>query len=257
MRVVILGSGGSNGTPAIDRGWGACDPHNPRNRRTRPAILVEEGGSRVLVDTPPDLRFQLLAAGVAVVDAVLYTHAHADHLHGIDDLRAINRARNGPLEVYGDAPTLEAIRSRFSYVVQPLDPGTRFYYKPTLVPRLIADGEAFAVGRLSVLAFEQDHGFSTTLGFRFGKIAYTTDVVELSERAFALLAGIRVWIIGTLVDRPHPTHCDVDKALTWIERIGPERAVLTHLGNDLDYAALAARLPPGVEPAYDGLEIRC
>jgi phosphoribosyl 1,2-cyclic phosphate phosphodiesterase len=217
--------------------------------------LVESDTTRILVDSTPDLREQLLAARVREVDAVLYTHAHADHLHGIDDLRAINRVLNAPLETYADAQTLEVIRTRFSYVLQPLNEGTRFYYKPTLTPHEIAAGELFWIGDIEIAAFAQDHGFSTTLGFRFGPAAYTTDVVDLSDVAFELLAGVRLWIIGTLVDHPHPTHCDVDKALTWIERIGPDRAVLTHLGGDLDYATLAARLPEGVEPAYDGMRI--
>ena len=255
MQVTILGSGGSSGTPAVDWGWGRCDPDNIKNRRTRPSILVEKGTTRILVDSTPDLREQLLAARVREIDAVLYTHAHADHLHGIDDLRAINRAVNAPLDTYADAKTLDVIRTRFSYVLEPLNEGARFYYKPTLAPHEIIDGDLFLIGELEIAAFAQDHGFSTTLGFRFGPAAYTTDVVELSEEAFERLAGVRLWIIGTLVDHPHPTHCDVDKALTWIERIGPDRAVLSHLGGDLDYATLAARLPEGVEPAYDGMRI--
>ena len=255
IRLTILGSGGSSGTPAVDWGWGRCDPDNIKNRRTRPSILVENGTTRILVDSTPDLREQLLAARVRRVDAVLYTHAHADHLHGIDDLRAINRTLNAPLDAYADAKTLEVIRTRFGYVLEPLNEGARFYYKPTLVPHEIANGDRFSIGDIEIAAFAQDHGFSTTLGFRFGPAAYTTDVVELSEEAFELLKGVRLWIIGTLVDHPHPTHCDVDKALAWIDRIGPEQAVLTHLGGDLDHATLAARLPAGVEPAYDGMRI--
>jgi phosphoribosyl 1,2-cyclic phosphate phosphodiesterase len=255
MRVTILGSGGSSGTPAVDWGWGRCDPDNIKNRRTRPSILVENSSTRILVDSTPDLREQLLATRVREVDAVLYTHAHADHLHGIDDLRAINRTRNAPLDAYADAKTLEVIRTRFAYVLEPLDEGARFYYKPTLTPHEIADGDRFSIGGIAITAFAQDHGFSATLGFRFGRVAYTTDVVELSEGAFEILKGVRLWIIGTLVDHPHPTHCDVDKALAWIDRIAPRRAVLTHLGGDLDYATLAARLPAGVEPAYDGMRM--
>ena len=255
MKLRVLGSGASSGTPAIDWGWGACDPSNPKNRRTRPSILVETDDTRVLVDTPPELREQLLAAAVSTVDAVVYTHAHADHLHGIDDLRAINRARMAPLDAYADAQTLEVIRTRFPYVLEPLVEGASFYYKPTLVPHVIADRQAFMIGSIPVIAFEQSHGFSTTLGFRFGSVAYTTDVVELPEHAFDILEGVETWIIGTLVDRPHKTHCDVAQALAWIRRINPERAILSHLGTDLDYATLLARLPEGVEPAYDGMVI--
>lgn len=255
IRVRILGSGGSSGTPTIDGGWGKCDPNNPKNRRTRPSILVESGDTRILVDTPPDLRGQLLYAGVSTVTALVYTHSHADHVHGIDDLRAINRALDAPLDVYSDGVTLDTIRQRFPYVFEPLNEGARFYYKPTLIPHRIRGGDSWTIGRIPVTTVEQHHGFSKTLGFRFGSVAYTTDVVDLSEEAFSLLRGIDTWIIGTLCDRPHPTHCDVDKALQWIRRIKPRRAVLSHLGEGLDYATLAARLPDGVEPAYDGMMI--
>jgi phosphoribosyl 1,2-cyclic phosphate phosphodiesterase len=252
MRVVILGSGSSSGTPAVDAGWGRCDPAEPKNRRTRPSILVEEADTRILVDTSPDLRAQLLDAGIAHIDAVFYTHAHADHLHGIDDLRAVNRAINRPLPIYADRQTLDVIHRRFEYVFSSLSAGTRYFYKPVLVPHELEEGVPVDIGAMRVIAFEQDHGFSRTLGFRFGAFAYSTDVVELSERAFAFLHGIDVWIIGTLVNQPHPTHCHISKALAWIERIQPRRALLTHLGLDLDHATLAARLPAGVEPAFDG-----
>lgn len=255
MRVVILGSGGSTGTPALDVGWGRCDPNEPRNRRTRPSILVEEGDTRILVDTPPDLREQLLAADVRRLTAVVYTHAHADHLHGIDDLRSINRNIGAALPAYADPTTLTVLRERFAYAVEPLPERARSFYKPTLELQPLGDGESFTIGGIAVTAFAQDHGFSTTVGYRFGDAAYTTDVVTLPEAAFAILEGIDTWIIGTPVARPHPTHCHVGRALEWIARVRPRRAVLSHLGNDLDYAVLAARLPSGVEPAYDGLSI--
>jgi phosphoribosyl 1,2-cyclic phosphate phosphodiesterase len=253
MRVTILGCGSSGGTPAIDWGWGECDPENPRNRRLRSSILIEDAGTRLLVDTSPDLRQQMLAAGLREVDAVLYTHAHADHLHGIDDLRAVNRSRQGPLDIYADADTLAIIETRFGYVLRPMDQAATVFYKPTLTPHTIADGDALRLGAVDVHVFAQDHGHSTSMGFRFGGVAYTTDLVELPETAFAVLEGVDVWIIGTLFDEPHPTHAHVDKALEWIERVRPGRAVLTHLSTFLDYATLAGRLPQGVEPAYDGM----
>lgn len=256
MRIVILGAGSSSGTPALDVGWGRCDPANRRNRRTRPAILVEEGETRILVDTPPDLREQLLAANVRTLSAVLYTHAHADHLHGVDDLRAINRNIGAALPTYGDEETLAALRRRFAYAVEPLPAHARSFYKPTLSLQPLADGERRMFGPIAVTAFKQSHGFSTTLGFRFGAAAYTTDVVELSDGAFEILQGIDTWIIGAPVEYAHPTHCHVGRALEWIERVGPRRAVLSHLGNDLDYAALARVLPAGVEPAYDNMVLR-
>jgi len=253
MKITILGSGGSSGTPAVSYGWGKCDPENPRNRRLRPSILVEDGDTAILVDTSPDLRQQLLNADVSMLDAVLQTHSHADHLHGIDDLRPINRAMNAPLDLYADAATLEDVGKRFGYVFEPLAADATMYYKPTLNARTIGGGDHFTVGGIDIDVFVQDHGYCKTLGFRFGPIAYSTDVVELPEKAFAMLDGVDTWIIGTLVDKEHPTHAHVDKALGWIDRIKPRRAVLTHLGLGFDYQELSDRLPDGVEAAYDGM----
>ncbi len=253
MKVTILGSGGSSGTPAIDWGWSQCDPDNPRNRRLRPSILVENGDTRLLVDTSPDLREQLLRAEVNRLDAVLFTHYHADHLHGIDDLRPVNRVLNAPLDIYADAETLGIIRERFGYVLEPLADGATVYYKPTLTPHEITGGSRFRVGSVEVRAVAQDHGYCGSLGFRFGPVAYSTDLVDMGDEEFAALNGIDLWIIGTLVDRPHPTHLHVNKALAWIDRVKPRRAVLTHLSGRFDYATLQARLPAGVEPAYDGM----
>ncbi len=255
MRLTILGCGSSPGTPAVDRGWSECKPENPRNRRLRPSVMVEEGATRILVDTSPDLREQLLGAGVKRLDAVLYTHYHADHLHGIDDLRPINRLINAPLDVYADGETLGLIGKRFDYVFKPLAEDADFYYKPTLIGHEISGGERFTLGAIEVTAIEQDHGYCNSLGFRFGGLAYSVDVVELSDRAFALLDGIETWIIGTLGYRPHPTHAHVDKALEWIDKIKPRRAVLTHLSGALDFDSLTASLPDGVELAYDGMII--
>ncbi|MEE8393623.1 MAG: MBL fold metallo-hydrolase [Rhodospirillales bacterium] len=256
MRVTILGSGASSGTPSADsRGWGKCDPENPRNRRTRPSALVETSDTRILIDTSPDLRQQLLRAGVNRLDAVVYTHAHADHLHGIDDLRAINRTIDRPLNIHADAETLGIIRRRFGYVFEDLAEDATFYYKPTLIGNEIKAGNGFSIGRVEIMAIEQDHGYSRSLGFRFGPMGFTTDVVEMSEKAFEVLEGIDLWIVGALGDKPHPTHADVDKALGWIERIRPRRAVLSHLDIRLDYTELSKKMPPGVEVAYDGMEL--
>ncbi len=255
MKITILGCGGSTGIPIVGKGWGACDPENPKNRRLRPSILVENGATTVLVDTSPDLRQQLLNAGVERLDGVLYTHYHADHLHGIDDLRPINRAMNAPIDAYADADTLQQIRRRFGYTLEPLAEGAAFYYKPTLIPHQIGPGDRIGIGEIDIDVFEQDHGICKTQGFRFGPIAYSTDVVELDENAFRVLKGVKTWIIGTLFDHPHSTHAHVGKALEWIEIIKPERAFLTHLGPGLDYAAQNKRLPDGVNLAFDGLVI--
>ncbi|MCB2102281.1 MAG: MBL fold metallo-hydrolase [Rhodobacterales bacterium] len=253
MRVTILGCGGSAGTPSVEFGWSRCNPDNPRNRRLRPSILVEQGDTILLVDTSPDLRQQLLNTGLKRLDAVLFTHAHADHLHGIDDLRPINRAMNRTLDIYADAPTLETIRTRFAYVLEPLAPDAKYFYKPTLIPHEIADGQTVTIGDITFDVFEQDHGYMTSLGFRFGSVGFSTDVVELTDAAFDTLAGIHTWIVGTLVEQPHPTHAHLDKVLGWMDRVKPRRGVLTHLSGLFDYDDLNARTPDFVEPAYDGL----
>ena len=257
MKVTILGCGAATGCPGVGIGWGKCDPREPRNRRRRASILVEDGTGadtrRLLVDTSPDLREQLLDAGVESLDGVLFTHAHADHIHGIDDIRPINRKLDAPIDCWMDAATLAVARQRFGYVFEPLASEVGYHYKPTLVPHAVEPGVAFNAGGIDVLPFRQDHGNMDTLGFRFGPIAYSTDVVSLDESAFAALEGVGIWIVDALGNRRHVTHSWVERTLAWIERVRPGRAVLTHMGVDLDYATLAATLPAGVEPAYDGM----
>jgi phosphoribosyl 1,2-cyclic phosphate phosphodiesterase len=249
VKVTILGCGSSMGVPLVGGDWGDCDPAEPRNRRLRTSILVETPATRLLVDSSPDLREQLLAAEINSLDAVLYTHAHADHLHGIDDLRAINVARNGPLDIHADATTLEIIEERFGYVFQPLKGD--YYYKPTLTPRLI-DGP-FRIGDIAVQPFSQDHGFSRSLGFRFGSVAYSTDVLTLDEQAFEILAGVDLWIVDAFRLLPHATHTHLERTLGWIERVRPRHAVLTHMSQWMDYNQLKTTLPAHIEPAYDGM----
>jgi len=260
MRITVLGAGSSSGVPALDLGWGKCDPSEPRNRRTRPALLIEDDASelRILIDTPPDLRQQLLDADVRSLTAVVYTHAHADHLHGIDDLRGVNRAMQAAIPVYADRKTFDEIEERFSYVLSPIpdkdDGSPGFYFKPVLYPQhVIEPGDDFAIGGLSFTVFDQDHGYSHTLGFRIGDFAYSTDVTRLDDRAFEILTGVKCWMIGVLGENEHPTHAHVDKAVDWVERVGPERAVFGHLSPALDYGTLKQTLPPHIEPAYDGM----
>lgn len=250
MKVTILGCGSSGGVPLIGGSWGKCDPKEPKNRRRRVSILVEDGVTRILVDTSPDLREQLLDAGVSWIDAVLITHAHADHLHGIDDLRGLNRTMRRAIPIHANRATMEEIERRFDYVLRPVSEG-QGYYKPVLIPNLI-DGP-FEIGGISVVPIDQDHGFTRSLGFRFGDLAYSTDVVELDEAAFAALAGIKLWIVDCVRAEKHLTHSHLAKTLSWIDRIRPERAILTHMDTGFDYATLKRELPPGVEPGYDGL----
>lgn len=257
MRVTILGSGGAGGVPTISGGWGFCNQADPRNRRSRPSILVERrerngAATRILVDTSPDLREQLLRAGVRHLDAILYTHFHADHTHGVDDVREVNRAMGRAIPCWADGVTLEALHQRFGYIFHGI-PENEPIFRPWLIPHRI-DGP-FEVGGIRVVPFEQDHGWVTSLGFRFGDVAYSTDVVRLPEQAFAALDGVRTWIVGCLTDTPHETHAHVDRVIEWAERVRPERTILTHMGPRLDYATLKARLPASMEPAYDGLVI--
>lgn len=255
MKVTILGCGPSWGVPRIGNGWGQCDPKNPRNRRRRVSALVEEAGATILIDTSPDLREQLLDADVTRIDAVLFTHAHADHLHGLDDLRSVNWLMQKGIPIYASARTLAEIGERFSYVFGAVDPGTQRsnYYKPALEPHTI-DGPFRAAG-IAIVPFVQDHGFSKTLGFRIGPFAYSTDVINLDEAAFAALKGIELWIVDCIRRTPHVTHSHLAKTLQWIDRVKPRRAVLTHMDESLDYETLRRELPNGVEPGYDGLAI--
>jgi phosphoribosyl 1,2-cyclic phosphate phosphodiesterase len=252
MRVTVLGCGASTGVPVIGGNWGRCDPNDPRNRRRRVSVLVEMGATVILIDTSPDLREQLLDARVTWINAVVLTHAHADHLHGIDDLRSVNRLMRSAIPLYADARTLAEIANRFGYVFKPVDEPGRFY-KPTLVPHEIVG--PFEIEGISVLPFVQDHGCSATLGLRIGGFAYSTDVTELDDNAFGALEDVDLWIVDCLRRDPHPTHSHLAKTLSWITRARPRRAVLTHMDQSLDYCELSAELPSGVEPGYDGLVI--
>ena len=252
MKVTVLGCGPSWGVPAIGPDWGRCDQNNPRNRRRRCSLLVESRGAALLIDTSPDLREQLLDAGIARLDAVLLTHAHADHLHGIDDIRIVNRLIGKALPLHASAEALGEVESRFAYALRPTAAGKPIY-RPALTGYRI-DGPFTAAG-MPIIPFEQDHGYLSSLGFRIGALAYSTDVTELDDAAFAALAGVDLWIVDCLRREPHPTHSHLAKTLAWIERVRPRRAVLTHMEQSLDYGELIAELPAGVEPGYDGLAI--
>jgi phosphoribosyl 1,2-cyclic phosphate phosphodiesterase len=263
LEVRILGCGSSGGVPRLGEGgpnWGVCDPANPKNRRSRCSILVTQksvtGETRVLVDTSPDLREQLLAANVGRLDGVLITHDHADQTHGMDDLRVLVLQQSGKkLDMWSDGYALNSLNGKFSYIFH--TPPNRDY--PPIVDAHVLP-EPFAPfeitgpgGPLPVLAFGQRHGRIRSLGFRFGAIAYSPDVDGLDEEAFAALAGLDCWIVDALRHTPHPSHAHLSRTLEWIARVKPKRAILTNMHVDMDYDTLSRELPPGVEPAYDGM----
>lgn len=253
MKITVLGCGSSGGVPLIGNVWGACDPAHPRNRRTRVSILVQKDDTTVLVDTSPDLRQQLLACNLQTMDAVLYTHAHADHTHGIDELRSVNWLTRNPIDLYADPATLAELRAKFSYVFH--EPGRTKFYAPSVLPHEISG--AFQVGALDIVPFYQNHGSIRSLGYRFGNFAYSTDVWELDDEAFEILRGTKTWIVDCVRAKPHNTHAHLQKTLSWIERVKPERAFLTHMNESMDYATLIETLPAGILPAYDGLVLEC
>ncbi|MGQ0741276.1 MAG: MBL fold metallo-hydrolase [Alphaproteobacteria bacterium] len=262
LHATILGCGSSAGVPRLGGpdaagDWGACDPKNSKNRRTRCSLLVRRRETAMLVDTSPDLRQQLLSARVARLDAVLFSHDHADQTHGIDDLRPLALAQRRPLDVYGDMATLDILTTRFGYCFSQPEGSV---YKPIVTAHAIREPFApfeiaGAGGAVPVRAFWQEHGGTRSLGFRFGKLAYSCDVNSLDNDAFAALEDLECWIVDALQYKPHPTHANVETALSWIARVRPKRAILTNLHTSLDYERLRRELPSGVEPAYDGMEI--
>ncbi|CAN1564161.1 PhnP Metal-dependent hydrolases of the beta-lactamase superfamily I [Rhabdaerophilaceae bacterium] len=260
LRITILGCGSSGGVPRVAQGWGKCDPKEPRNRRRRCSILVEKignsGTTRVLVDTSPDLREQLIDAGVSHLDAVLMTHEHADHTHGIDDLRPIFIANRRRVQLYADPQTMDLLQARFGYCFStPVGSD----YPPILSGHLLNRHSPTIIegagGALSFQPIPVEHGSMDCLGFRIGKIAYVPDVSAIPDTSLAFLSGLDCWILDALRDTPHPTHFSLSEALDWIARMKPAQAVLTNLHTDLDYGRLKRELPDSVVPAYDGMTI--
>jgi len=248
MKLTILGCGTSGGVPKVPEFWGACDPMNPKNRRRRASVLVEGQGSTILFDTTPDLREQMIAARVKKLDAVFYTHDHADHTHGIDDLRGFYQTSGNRVDIYADTQTLGILKQRFDYIFRSQNNYAAICRAHTL-------NGPVKVGDLKVIPFEQGHGDGISLGYRVGDFAYSTDLNMLPESAFDTLAGVKIWVVDALRYQPHPTHSHLAQTLEWIERVKPERAILTHMTWDMDYETLKRELPAGVEPAYDGMEV--
>lgn len=254
MKVTILGCGPSSGVPTAIGDWGVCDPKNPKNRRRRPSIAVQQDDFTVLVDTSPDLREQLISSAIREVDAVLYTHEHADHVMGMDDLRVVRRHMGRNIDAYAAPDVLEILKTRFGYLFSGIqDPES--LYRPIIDPHTI-DGPLSVGPFENIRPIEQDHGICASLGFRFGKFAYSTDVVDFADASLDALKGIDTWIVDSLRDGPlHPTHANLERTLEWIDIVKPERAILTHMNFQADYDALAAACPNGVEPGYDGMVI--
>ncbi len=261
MVFTILGCGSSPGVPRIGNDWGTCDPENPKNRRTRCSLLVERisptGKTTVLVDTSPDFRFQMLRENVQQLDGVLYTHPHADHLHGIDDLRGFWILQKERINTYADQATANRLNEAFEYCYKTPKDST---YPPILNQHLIEPNVPICIdgagGEILAEAYHQHHGTIKSLGFRFGKFAYSSDVNEFDDDIYEKLQGVEILVIDALRYRPHPSHFSVDEALEAANRIGAKRIILTHMHIDLDYEILKSNLPKNAEPAYDGMKIK-
>ena len=260
LTVRILGSGCSTGVPRVDGYWGACDPQNPKNRRSRCSawfgLSDDNGLTSVVIDTAPDFREQMIRAAVPHIDAILWTHDHADQTHGLDDMRAFTFARGRPIDGYMDEATHATLTGRFGYVFK-----GNLGYPPVCVPHLIPHhGTPWSIsgegGGMPVVTFDQAHGPIRSVGYRIGDIAYSSDISDMPEDSFDALQGLKVWIVDALRYKPHPTHSHLEKTLGWVERVKPERAILTNLHQDMDYEALKAILPAGVEPGFDQMEVK-
>jgi phosphoribosyl 1,2-cyclic phosphate phosphodiesterase len=263
LSITILGCGSSAGVPRVGQGWGACDPSNPKNRRRRCSILVERNGeagasTKVLVDTSPDLRDQLLGIGIERLDGILLTHPHADHTHGIDDIRPLVMMARRKIDLHMDAPTSAVVRRNFSYIFE-TPPGSQY---PALLneQRLMAGAKVTIEGSggpVDAMPFRVEHGEIDALGFRFGNFAYSPDLNAIPPDSQEVLTGLDLWIVDALRYTPHPSHFCLAETLQWIAKLQPKHAVLTNLHCDLDFERLKAELPSHIEPAYDGMQLVC
>ena len=261
LTITILGCGSSGGVPRVGQGWGACDPLNPKNRRRRCSILLDKSDTddaktRVLVDTSPDLREQLLGLDVDRLDAILMTHSHADHTHGIDDIRPLVIKARHRIAMHMDAVTAERVRRTFGYI---FDTPAGSNYPPLLDERRIEPGTAVTLdgpgGSIEAMPFQVHHGEIDALGYRFGAVAYTPDLNAIPAASLVFLEGLDVWIVDALRYTRHPSHFSLDETLGWIEKLRPQRAVLTNLHTDLDFETLRRDLPRHIEPAFDGMSL--
>jgi phosphoribosyl 1,2-cyclic phosphate phosphodiesterase len=255
VKLTILGCGASAGVPVIGCDCAVCTSPNPKNQRSRVSVLFEVDERRLLVDCSPDMRSQALRQGMKTVDAILFTHDHADHTHGIEDVRAFNYHRGGLVQAWADGPTAASLRTRFGYVFREPKPEYGWFAPALQLHEIPEPLRPFEAAGVEVIPFPQTHGRTRSLGFRVGDMAYSTDVNALDDAAFEALRGVRIWVVDCLRMQPSFSHSYPPQTLEWIARVKPERAILTHMSHELDYDQLAALLPEGVEPAYDGMVI--
>ncbi len=256
ITLTILGCGNSAGTPAIGNYWGQCDPAEPRNRRTRPAIAIRSANTTIIVDTGPDLREQINRADIQHIDAVLYTHAHGDHVHGIDDLRSLRNRSKKVIDMWGDKPTVEELLERFGYLFADKHEGL---YPRVLKPHVFTFGQPLTIGDITVTPFQQDHGTCNSVGLRIGDVAYSTDAIRFNETALGILSGIKTWIVDAAGYKmpENKVHMTLKDLYRVNETVRAEKIYLTHLTPAMDYRMMLKELPNGYEPAWDGLNISC
>lgn len=254
MKITILGCGTSQGVPRIggilNNGWGVCDPKNPKNRRRRVSIMVEKENTRIIIDTGPDFREQCLSAEITTLDAVLYTHDHADHTHGIDDLRAIAQNMNKQVPIYSNKPTLDILTGRFGYIFK----GRKGY--PSICEPHEITTKAFSIGDIDIQPVELIHGPIISYGYRMGNVCYCTDFNDIPKHSEQYLYDLDLWVVDCLREEPHPTHSHLEQTLGYIKKFNPKHSVLTHMTAELDYETLKNELPSSIEPAYDGMIIK-
>jgi len=259
LRIAILGCGTSSGVPVPGLGWGQCDPANPKNRRRRVSIMISKGDTNFLIDAGPDLREQLLSQDVNHLEGLFITHCHADHIHGLDDLRWINIAMQKEIPCFSNQASMEILRDRFGYAFQPIEQNEtttrKVYHTPVLTANIIEPLQEFTVADMKILPFNQDHGYSISLGLRVENFAYCTDVFDFPEESLAVLEGLDCWVVDCLGYKPHPTHAHLEKVLGWVEQLKPKQTYFTHMNASFDYDTLLNLLPKGIEPAYDDLVI--
>lgn len=254
MKVTILGCGASVGVPSIVGSWGACNPNQPKNRRSRTSLALSIEGKTWLIDTSPDVRIQCLREQITHIEGVIYTHGHFDHTGGLSELKPFSFSTQAPIPIWADRDTLAGLKQTYPYAFQDLNtqsPTTS--YRPFIQGHLIEG--PFYMGSVPVLPFVQNHRYSYSLGFRFPTWAYSTDVWELDEEGFAALSGIDLWIVDCMSYKPNATHSHVERTLSWIERVKPTTAILIHMGHELDYDTLCAELPSHIVPAFDGMVV--